>query len=117
MRYLDEVIDDGPDCLVIACNLMAFMFLCDESTDKMDRSGARAYAEIVMDALRNPHPHRPQGEPKVGEVARQYALSYPRAVGCPIDDNNDPFAGSHCKPSKSRARRLGIASSTHMPST
>jgi hypothetical protein len=87
--YLDEVIDDELDCLVIACNLMAFMFLCDESTDKVDRSGARAYAEIVMDALRNHHTDRPQGEPKLGEVARRYDLSYRRAVGCPIDDDND----------------------------
>jgi hypothetical protein len=75
----------------MACNLMAFMFLCDESTDKVDSSGARAYTEIVMDALRNPHTDRPQGEPKLGEVARQYALSYPRAVGCSIDDTNDPL--------------------------
>jgi Delta6-protoilludene synthase len=67
---------------LIACNLMAFMFLCDEFTDKVDSSGAHAYAEIVMDALRNPHANRPEGESKLGEVARQYALRYPRAFGC-----------------------------------
>ena len=50
---------------------MAFMFLCDECTDKVVSNGARAYAEIVMDALRNPHTERPQGETKLGEVARQ----------------------------------------------
>ena len=63
---------------------MAFMFLCDESTDKVDCSGARAYAKMVMDALRNPHADRSEGEPQLGEVARRYALSYPRAV--PPDD-------------------------------
>jgi hypothetical protein len=50
---------------------MSFMFLCDEFTGKVDSTGARAYARIVMDALRNPHPERPQGESKLGEVARQ----------------------------------------------
>jgi len=62
------------DCLLIACNLMAFMFLCDECTDKVDSNGARAYTGIVMDALRNPHTERPQGEIKLGEVARQFSL-------------------------------------------
>jgi hypothetical protein len=52
---------------------MAFMFLCDAFTDKVDSSGARAYAEIVLDALRNPHTERPHGESRLGEVARQYA--------------------------------------------
>jgi hypothetical protein len=65
------VIDEYLDCLRVACNLMSFMFLCDEFTDKVDSTGARAYARIVMDALRNPHPERPQGESKLGEVARQ----------------------------------------------
>jgi hypothetical protein len=27
---------------------------------------------MVMDAIRNPHNARPQGEPKLGEIARQY---------------------------------------------
>jgi len=70
-RVLSEVVDKQPDYFRIACNLMAFMFLCDECTDKVDSNGTRAYAEIVMDALRNPHTERPQGETKLGEVARQ----------------------------------------------
>ena len=70
-RVLFEVVNKYPDCLRIACNLMAFMFLCDEYTDNVDSIGARAYAELVMDALRNPHSERPQGEEKLGEVARQ----------------------------------------------
>lgn len=55
---------------------MAFMFLCDESTDRVDSIGARAYAEIVMDALCNPHAEPTQDESKLGEVARQYALGH-----------------------------------------
>ena len=27
---------------------------------------------MVMDAIRNPHKERPQGEAKLGEIARQY---------------------------------------------
>jgi len=65
---------------------MAFMFLCDELTDKVDRSGARAYAEIVMNALQNPHIERPQGESKLGEVARQYAYATMR--NCFLVDDN-----------------------------
>lgn len=50
---------------------MAFMFVVDEYTDNVDNDGARAYAGIVMDALRKPHFERPQGESKLGEIARQ----------------------------------------------
>ncbi|KAH9976471.1 terpenoid synthase [Russula compacta] len=62
------------DCLGVACDLMALMFVVDEYTDKVDNDGARAYAEIVMDALRKPHSERPQGESKLGEIARQFSL-------------------------------------------
>jgi Delta6-protoilludene synthase len=85
---INEMIYDQPDCILIACNLMAFMFFCDESTDKVDSIGARAYAEMVMDALRNPHIERPHCESRLGEVARQYALSYPRALDYLIDGDS-----------------------------
>jgi hypothetical protein len=52
---------------------MAFMFVCDEYTDKVGREDAHSYTEMVMDALRNPHTERPEGESKLGEIARQYA--------------------------------------------
>ena len=51
---------------------MVLFFIYDEFTDKVDGDGARVYAEMVMDAIRNPHEERPQGEPKLGEIARQY---------------------------------------------
>ncbi|KAI0248890.1 hypothetical protein BJV78DRAFT_744897 [Lactifluus subvellereus] len=56
----------------LACDLAAFILLYDEYTDKVDSDGARIYADMVMDALRNPHIERPQGESKLGEIARQY---------------------------------------------
>ena len=51
---------------------MALFFIYDEFTDKVDGDGARLYAKMVMDAIRNPYKNRPQGEPKLGEIARQY---------------------------------------------
>ena len=51
---------------------MALFFMYDEFTDKVDGDGARLYAEMVMDAIRNPHKERPQGEVQLGEIARQY---------------------------------------------
>jgi hypothetical protein len=51
---------------------MALFFIYDEFTDKVDGDGARLYAKMVMDAIRNPHKDRPKGEPKLGEIARQY---------------------------------------------
>ena len=32
----------------------------------------RVFAEMVMDAICNPHRERPQGEPRLDEIARQY---------------------------------------------
>jgi len=51
---------------------MVLFFIYDEFTDKVDGDGARLYAEMVMDAIRNPYKERPQGEPKLGEISRQY---------------------------------------------
>lgn len=51
---------------------MNFVFVYDEFADVLDKDGARQQADIVMDALRNPHKPRPQGESLIGEIARQY---------------------------------------------
>ena len=51
---------------------MTLLFIYDEYTDKLDGEGAHTCADVVMDALRNPHMERPQGELKLGEIARQY---------------------------------------------
>ena len=50
---------------------MALLYIYDEFTDKVDGDGARLYADMVMDAIRNPHKERPQEEPKLGEISRQ----------------------------------------------
>jgi Delta6-protoilludene synthase len=60
-----------PDRLRIACDLMVLFYIFDEFTDKADGEGARAYAELVVDALQNPHSERPPGEVKLGEITRQ----------------------------------------------
>ncbi|KAJ6535981.1 terpenoid synthase [Mycena vulgaris] len=54
------------------CDLMMLFFTFDEYTDVLSAHEVRKYADIVMDALRNPGKPRPQGETVVGEVARQF---------------------------------------------
>ncbi len=67
--------DTSSDGVRVGCDLMVLFFIYDEFTDKVDGDGARLFAEMVMDAIRNPHKERPQGEPKLGEIARQYVHS------------------------------------------
>ncbi|KAI0050090.1 terpenoid synthase [Auriscalpium vulgare] len=55
-----------------ACDLMLLLCVFDEFTDRSDGDGARVYADMVMDALRNPHKPRPAGEVQLGEIARQF---------------------------------------------
>ncbi|KAH9990414.1 isoprenoid synthase domain-containing protein [Russula vinacea] len=62
------------DGVRVACDSMALFFIYDEFTDKVDGDGARLYAEMVMDAIQNPHKERPQGELQLGETARQFWL-------------------------------------------
>ncbi|KAH8979419.1 isoprenoid synthase domain-containing protein [Lactarius hatsudake] len=62
------------ECLRVTCDLMALYFMYDEYTDKLDEDGVRTCADVVIDALRNPHKERPQGEWKLGEIARQFWL-------------------------------------------
>ncbi|KAI0267839.1 terpenoid synthase [Gloeopeniophorella convolvens] len=60
------------DCLRVACELMVLGFMFDEFTDNVDDDGARAYADMITDAVLNPHRERPEGEAALGEIARQY---------------------------------------------
>jgi hypothetical protein len=60
------------DGIRVACDLMVLFFIYDEFSDKVDGDGARIYAEMVMDTIKNPHKERPQGEEKLGEITRQY---------------------------------------------
>ena len=52
---------------------MMLYFIYDEFTDNTDGEGARTYADLVTDVLRNPHTKRPPGESKIAEITRQYA--------------------------------------------
>jgi Delta6-protoilludene synthase len=56
----------------VGCDFLNFVFVYDEFADVLDKDGARQQADIVMDALRNPHKPRPQGESLIGEIAQQY---------------------------------------------
>ncbi|KAI0293867.1 terpenoid synthase [Multifurca ochricompacta] len=54
------------------CDFMNMVFVFDEYTDRATAEEAQVYADIAMDALRNPHVPRPKGEWIGGEVTRQY---------------------------------------------
>lgn len=56
---------------------MNVFFVFDEYSDIADEKTTQKFADIIMDALRNPHKPRPAGESLVGEITRQYA---PRMV-------------------------------------
>jgi hypothetical protein len=72
--------DECSDCLRVSCDLMVLFFIFDEFTDKDNANGARTYADLVMDVLRNPHVERPSGESKLGEITRQYAHMFSTVI-------------------------------------
>ncbi|KAH7926244.1 terpenoid synthase [Leucogyrophana mollusca] len=55
-----------------ACNLMRLLFFIDEYTDVSDAAAAREVADIAVDALKNPHKARPEGEIVIGELVRKF---------------------------------------------
>ena len=57
-----------------ACDLFHIQFIFDECSDISSSAEVRCMADIVLDALRNPHKTRPDGEWIGGEVARQYVV-------------------------------------------
>ena len=50
---------------------MNLFYVFDEYTDIADAQGADEIRDIVMDAFRNPHKIRPEGECPVGSMARE----------------------------------------------
>ncbi|RPD59287.1 terpenoid synthase [Lentinus tigrinus ALCF2SS1-7] len=54
------------------CDLMNLFFVFDEYSDVEDERTVQVFADIIMDALRNPHKTRPAGEPVLGEITRQF---------------------------------------------
>ncbi|KAL1938253.1 hypothetical protein VTO73DRAFT_11897 [Trametes versicolor] len=60
------------DHLRAACDLMNVFFVFDEQTDIADTARTRELADIVIDAVRHPDRPRPEGEPIVGEITRQF---------------------------------------------
>ena len=53
------------------CDLMHILFLFDEHSDRSTPIEVRKQKDAMMDALRNPHIPRPEGEWIGGEVFRQ----------------------------------------------
>ena len=64
-------LDVFPEIIRLGCDLMNLFYVFDEYTDITDAEGADKIREIVMDAFRNPHKTRPEGECPVGGMARE----------------------------------------------
>jgi Delta6-protoilludene synthase len=60
-----------PEGCRIGCDLMNLFFVFDEHSDIASEKGARSQANIIMDALRNPHVPRKAGEWVGGKVTQQ----------------------------------------------
>lgn len=54
---------------------MNLFYVFDEYTDIADGNGTEKIRAIVMDALRNPHTERPEGEHLIGAMTREYVKS------------------------------------------
>ena len=87
---------------------MVLFFIYDEFTDKVNADGARAYADLVMDVLRNPDVERPLGESKLGEITRQYAYVF--CTFLVMVYQMTIFIDSGCVRSASQAGRLSDVS-------
>jgi hypothetical protein len=53
------------------CDLMNMFFIYDEYSDVAHEDEVQVYANIIMDALHNPHKPRPKDEWIGGEITRQ----------------------------------------------
>lgn len=50
---------------------MNFFFVFDDLSDVSDATQTRYQADCIMDALRNPHKPRPEGEWIGGQIAKE----------------------------------------------
>lgn len=51
---------------------MIVYFIVDEYTDVEDADRAAEMVDIIIDALKNPHRPRPEGEVILGEIIKQF---------------------------------------------
>ncbi|KAH9477941.1 Delta(6)-protoilludene synthase [Psilocybe cubensis] len=54
------------------CDLMQIYFILDDNTDAVNAEVARLHCNAVMEAVINPETPRPEGEPIIGEITRQF---------------------------------------------
>ncbi|KAJ7783943.1 terpenoid synthase [Mycena maculata] len=65
----------GKDGCRVGCELMNLFYVIDYYTDVANEAEAKVQADVLMDALRNPHMERPPSEWIGAEVARQFWLN------------------------------------------
>ncbi|KAG2753747.1 terpenoid synthase [Suillus brevipes Sb2] len=63
---------DDSEHLRIACEFINVVIIVDEYTDVENAAVAEAMADIVIDALNNPHKTRPEGECILGKIVQQF---------------------------------------------
>ncbi|KAH9940764.1 terpenoid synthase [Epithele typhae] len=61
--------------LRVGCDVMNLFFVFDEHTDTLPGDSVRVLADISMDAMLHPDKVRPENEPAVGEITRQFWLN------------------------------------------
>ncbi|KAF8902796.1 isoprenoid synthase domain-containing protein [Gymnopilus junonius] len=54
------------------CDFMHAFFMLDEHTDPLPTDQVIIHCEVTMDAILHPDKPRPEGEPIIGEIARQF---------------------------------------------
>lgn len=75
-KFLTQLRPFFPDLLRSACDLIHLFYVFEEQTDESHAMRSQTLANIVLDAMSRPEHPRPDGEPIVGEVARQCVYSW-----------------------------------------
>jgi len=64
----------------LGSDLLFLFFVVDEYTDVANADEANKIRQVVMDAVRNPHKERPEGEHVTGAMFREYVQCLSRPI-------------------------------------
>ncbi|KAG6844208.1 hypothetical protein H0H87_008877 [Tephrocybe sp. NHM501043] len=96
------------DILRVGCDLMNFIFLCDEYTDFATEEDVQYVATVIMDAMRNPGVPRPPSESIIGEAAKQFYVTLLKCtsetVGQRFIESYEQYLGSVIMEAKNRTK-------------
>ncbi|KAK0200178.1 terpenoid synthase [Desarmillaria ectypa] len=99
------------------CDLINLLFVFDEYTDNVSVKVVRQYADIVMDAIRNPLKARPTGEVVLGVIAQEYNFGFwVLGVKTASSTSQKHFSESFERYTYSVVRQAEIRHKRYMPS-